>query len=105
MAEALSNVALNAPRVPLYANVLAAPLTDPEAIRRSLVAQVTGTVRWRESIAAMAAAGVTDVYEVGAGRVLTGLVRRIVPSLQAKSIGTPEEIAEAVVAIKGAANT
>jgi [acyl-carrier-protein] S-malonyltransferase len=105
MAEALSNVALNAPRVPLYANVLAAPLTDPEAIRRSLVAQVAGTVRWRESIAAMAAAGVTDVYEVGAGRVLTGLVRRIVPSLQAKSIGTPEEIAEAVVAIRGAANT
>jgi [acyl-carrier-protein] S-malonyltransferase len=103
MAEALGQVAMQAPKVPLYANVAAAPLTDPGAIRKSLVAQVTNTVRWRESIAAMAAAGVTDVYEVGVGRVLTGLVRRIVPSLQGQSIGTPEEIAVAVAAITGAA--
>ena len=103
MAEALGRVAMQAPKVPLYANVSAAPVTDPGAIRKGLVAQVTGTVRWRESITAMAAAGVTDVYEVGAGRVLTGLVRRIVPSLQGQSIGTPEEIAAAVSAITGSA--
>ncbi|MEZ5925076.1 MAG: ACP S-malonyltransferase [Hyphomicrobiaceae bacterium] len=103
MADALGKVAMAAPKVPLYANVGAAPLTDPDAIRRSLVAQVTGTVRWRESIAAMAAAGITDVYEIGAGRVLTGLVRRIVPSLQGKSVGTPGEVGEAVAAITGAA--
>jgi [acyl-carrier-protein] S-malonyltransferase len=102
MEEALKAVHLKAPKVPLYANVLAAPLSDPHEIRAGLVRQVTGTVRWRESIGAMAAAGVTDVYEVGAGRVLTGLVRRIVPSLQGKSVGTPEEIAEAVAAVTGA---
>ena len=104
MEEALKAVHLKAPKVPLFANVLAAPLTDPHEIRASLVRQVTATVRWREGIAAMAAAGVTDVYEVGAGRVLSGLVRRIVPSLQGKSIGTPDEIAAAVAAITGAPN-
>jgi [acyl-carrier-protein] S-malonyltransferase len=103
MAEALARVAMAAPRVPLYANVTAGPLTSPDDIRKALVTQVTGTVRWRESIAAMASEGVTDVYEIGAGRVLTGLVRRIVPSLQGKSVGTPEEIAEAVASITGIA--
>jgi [acyl-carrier-protein] S-malonyltransferase len=99
MTAALAKVSLRAPKVPLYANVAAAPLTDPDAIRKGLIAQVTGTVRWRESISAMAAAGVTEVYEVGAGRVLTGLVRRIVPSLQGRSVGTPEEIADAAATI------
>ncbi len=102
MAEALAAVRLLPPKVPLYANVLAAPLSDPHEIRASLVRQVTSTVRWREGVIAMAANGVTDVYEVGAGRVLTGLVRRIVPSLQGKSVATPEEIAEAVASITGA---
>lgn len=101
MAEALAAVRLLPPKVPLYANVLAGPLSDPHEIRASLVRQVTGTVRWREGVIAMAADGVSDIYEVGAGRVLTGLVRRIVPSLQGKSVGTPEEIAEAVAAVTG----
>ncbi len=92
MAKALAEVDIQAPRVPLVANVTARPETDPEKIRQNLVAQVTGTVRWRESVAFMAEAGITTVYEVGAGRVLTGLARRIAKSLDAKAIGTPEEV-------------
>ena len=77
MAEALAEVTVKPPAVPLVANVLARPVTEPAEIVRSLVAQVTGTVRWRESVAYMAGAGVTTFYEVGAGKVLTGLVKRI----------------------------
>jgi [acyl-carrier-protein] S-malonyltransferase len=102
MADALAGIALKAPRVPLIANVLAAPITDPDEIRRRLIEQVVGTVRWRESVAAMARLGVTHVYEIGAGRVLAGLARRIVPSLTATAIGTPEEIAAAAVGLGGA---
>ncbi|MCJ2052563.1 ACP S-malonyltransferase [Methylobacterium sp. J-070] len=93
MARALAAVELTAPRVALYANVLAAPVADPEAIRSALVAQVTGTVRWRESVAAMAAAGVDRFYELGAGKVLTGLVKRIAPEASATAIGTPADVA------------
>ncbi|MCJ2063129.1 ACP S-malonyltransferase [Methylobacterium sp. J-088] len=93
MARALAAVPLNAPRVTLYANVTAAPVSDPEAIRKALVAQVTGTVRWRESIAAMAEAGVDKFYELGAGKVLTGLVKRIAPQAAASAIGTPADVA------------
>lgn len=93
MREALSAVTLLAPVVPVYANVLAAPVTDPETIREALVSQVTGTVRWRECILAMAAAGVDSFHELGAGKVLTGLVKRIVPGVDAGPIGTPEDIA------------
>jgi [acyl-carrier-protein] S-malonyltransferase len=92
MAEALAEVKLNAPAVPLIANVTAEPVTDPDRIRRLLVEQVTGTVRWRESVAHMADAGVTLLYEIGAGKVLTGMVRRIDERLSGKTIGTPEEI-------------
>ena len=77
MAEALGKVTIKPPVVPLVANVLAAPVTDPAQIVRGLVEQVTGTVRWRESVAFMAAAGVTHFYEVGSGKVLCGLVKRI----------------------------
>ncbi len=77
MAEALAKVSVKPPRVPLVANVLAQPITEPAEIVRCLVAQVTGTVRWRESIVFMAQAGVTAFYEVGAGKVLTGLIKRI----------------------------
>lgn len=94
MAEALANVTIVKPAVPLVANVLAAAISEPEEIRRRLVEQVTGTVRWRESIAFMAEQGVGMVYEIGAGRVLSGLAKRIVPALEARSIGTPEEIAQ-----------
>ncbi|MGC1358203.1 MAG: ACP S-malonyltransferase [Xanthobacteraceae bacterium] len=93
MAEALSHVEVKPPRVPLVANVLAEPVTVPAAIVRALIAQVTGTVRWRESVVFMAEAGVTLFYEVGAGRVLTGLIKRIAEGASASTIGSPEDIA------------
>jgi [acyl-carrier-protein] S-malonyltransferase len=93
MAQALAQVAVKPPAVPVVANVLAKPVSDPEEIVRALVAQVTGTVRWRESVAFMAAQGVTTFYEVGAGRVLSGLVKRIADGASVVAIGTPEDIA------------
>jgi len=93
MAEALSQVTVKAPVVRVVANVLAKPIQDPAEIVRSLVAQVTGTVRWRESIAFMAGAGVTQFYEVGAGKVLSGLVKRIAEGASASAVGTPEDVA------------
>lgn len=93
MREALRRVSMRAPCVPIYANVTAGPLSDPEAIREALVAQVTGTVRWAESVAAMAASGVDRFYELGAGKVLTGLVKRIVPGATAGAIGSADDIA------------
>jgi [acyl-carrier-protein] S-malonyltransferase len=92
MAEALARVKVNPPVVPLVANVLARPISDPVEIVKSLVAQVTGTVRWRESVQFMAEAGVTTFYEVGAGKVLTGLNKRIAEAATAVSIGLPEDI-------------
>ncbi len=97
MAEALAKVQVNAPSVPVVANVLAAPISDPDEIRKRLVEQVTGTVRWRECVQYMAANGITEVYEIGAGRVLSGLVGRIEKSVKATPIGTPVDI-EAVLA-------
>ncbi len=88
MAEALAHVDVKQPAVPLIANVLAAPISDPAEIKRCLVEQVTGTVRWRECVAAMAAGGVTEIYEIGSGKVLAGLAKRIVPTLNAMAIGT-----------------
>jgi [acyl-carrier-protein] S-malonyltransferase len=93
MAEALSQVDLKAPRVPVVANVLAKPVTDPFEIVRCLVAQVTGTVRWRESVSYMAQNGVMTFYELGAGKVLTGLVKRIAEKASAVAIGTPDDVA------------
>ncbi|MEA1832247.1 ACP S-malonyltransferase [Methylobacterium durans] len=93
MREALAAVRIAAPIIPVYANVRAAPVTDPEAIRAALVAQVTGTVRWRECVAAMAESGVDTFYELGAGKVLTGLVRRIAPGAAASPVGTPDDVA------------
>ena len=93
MARALAAVTLNAPRVTLYANVTASPVSEPAAIRAALVEQVTGTVRWRECVAAMAATGVEGFYELGAGKVLTGLVKRIAPQAKATAIGTPADVA------------
>jgi [acyl-carrier-protein] S-malonyltransferase len=83
---------MRAPAVPVVANVEAAPLTDPAAIRDALVRQVTGTVRWRECVAFMAAQGVDKFHEAGAGKVLTGLVRRIAPGATGTAIGTPEDV-------------
>lgn len=93
MAEALSKVSIKAPAVPVVANVLAQPITDPAAIIDALVQQVTGTVRWRESVAFMAGAGVTSFYEVGSGKVLAGLIKRIADAATVSSIGTPEDVA------------
>jgi [acyl-carrier-protein] S-malonyltransferase len=92
MAEALAVTPVQAPAVPLVANISAAKATDPTEIRKLLVDQVTGMVRWRESILAMAAMGVTSFVELGAGKVLSGLVRRILPEAEAISIGTPTDI-------------
>ena len=94
MAEALAAVTINPPVVPLVANVIAEAVTDPETIRKLLVEQVTGMVRWRESVVWMAAQGVEEVVELGSGKVLTGLARRIDRSLGARVVGTPAEVAE-----------
>ena len=93
MAQALAKVSIKPPLVPVVANVLAKPISDPAEIVAALIAQVTGTVRWRESVAVMAAAGVTTFYEVGAGRVLSGLIKRIADGASASAIGSPEDIA------------
>jgi [acyl-carrier-protein] S-malonyltransferase len=101
MREALGNVTVHAPAVPVVANVEAAPITDPAAIRDALVRQVTGTVRWRESVAHMAAQGVESFYEVGSGKVLTGLVKRIAAGASATAIGTPEDVAAFKTSLNG----
>ena len=100
MREALSNVEIKAPLVPLVANVLAEPISDPEMIRTRLVEQVTGMVRWRETMLYMAGNGVSSVYEVGAGRVLTGIARRF-DGIAAASVGTPDELEAAAAALQG----
>jgi len=93
MAEALSKVQIETPAVPVVANVLAKSLSDPKEIVAALVKQVTGTVRWRECIEYMSGAGVTTFYEVGAGKVLSGLVKRLAASASSTAIGTPDDIA------------
>ena len=93
MAEALAGAAIGAPATPLVANVTARPVTDPEQVRRLLVQQVTGRVRWRESIAWMAGeGGVTRFVELGAGKVLTGMAKRIAPDAEALAINTPADL-------------
>lgn len=96
MAEALAQVSLRAPVVPVVSNVLAEGVSDPERIRALLVQQITGAVRWRESVQWMAGQGVTEVWEIGAGKALSGMVRRIAPDLATRSVGTPEDVAAAV---------
>lgn len=97
MAEALAKVDIKAPVVPVVSNVLAGPVSDPAEIRKRLVEQVTGTVRWRESMLYMAANGITEVFEIGHGKVLSGLAGRIDKSLKATPVGAPADI-EAVLA-------
>jgi [acyl-carrier-protein] S-malonyltransferase len=92
MAAALAATTIVKPRVPLVANVSARPLSDPEAVRASLVAQVTGAVRWRESVQFMAAQGVDRFVEIGAGKVLAGLVKRVAAGASAISVGTPADV-------------
>ncbi len=101
MREALASVTVNAPAIPVVANVEAAPITDPNAIRDALVRQVTGTVRWRECVAYMASQGVDSFHEVGSGKVLTGLVKRIAAGASATAIGGPDDIAAFKAALNG----
>lgn len=97
MAEALASVTLNAPVVPLVGNVMAGPSDDPALIRDNLITQVTGRVRWRESVMWMAQNDVTEAWEVGAGKALSGMVKRIAREMETKAIGTAADIA----ALKG----
>jgi [acyl-carrier-protein] S-malonyltransferase len=92
MAEALRDIAIRAPVAPVVANVTAEPATDPEVIRRNLIAQVTGMVRWRETVTFLAGAGVDTFVEVGAGKVLSGLAKRIADGAETLTAGTPEDI-------------
>jgi [acyl-carrier-protein] S-malonyltransferase len=100
MAEALEKAEIAMPVVPLIANVTAKPVSDPATIRRQLVEQVTGTVRWRESVVTMKEAGVDKVFELGAGKVLAGLIKRIDKEIEAFSAGQPADI-EAVLKTLG----
>jgi len=99
MAAALESSLVRQPSVPIVANVTAAKVSDPDEIKRLLVRQVTGTVRWRESILACADMGVARFIELGAGRVLTGLLKRIAPEAQGLAAGTPAEIEALVKAL------
>lgn len=102
MAQALAQVTIKPPAAPLVANVLARPVTSPEDIRRLLVEQVTGTVRWRESVAFMASQGVSHFIEIGAGKVLSGLVKRIADGAVGVAVGGPNDIAAAKDALAAA---
>jgi [acyl-carrier-protein] S-malonyltransferase len=93
MADALGKVSVKPPVVPVVTNIAATAVSDPAEIMRLLVRQVTGTVRWRECVAYMASQGVTKFYEIGAGKVLSGLVKRIAEGASGTAVGTPEDIA------------
>jgi [acyl-carrier-protein] S-malonyltransferase len=94
MADALAKVSVKPPVVPVIANVAALPIKDPAEIVRNLVEQITATVRWRESVEFMAQSGVSSFFEIGAGKVLVGLIKRIVEATSATAIGSPEDIAK-----------
>ncbi|HQU69244.1 MAG TPA: ACP S-malonyltransferase [Albidovulum sp.] len=95
MAAALADVAIKAPVVPVVANVRAEAVSDPALIRELLVAQVTGSVRWRESVEWMVAKGVTEFWEIGAGKALSGMIRRIAKEAETRAVGAPEDVAAA----------
>jgi [acyl-carrier-protein] S-malonyltransferase len=95
MASALSDVSFAAPAVPVVTNVLATGVTDADKLRQLLVEQVTGRVRWKSSVEWMAAQGVSDIWEIGAGKALSGMIRRIDKSLATRAVGTPQEVATA----------
>lgn len=100
MAEALSHVEINRPIVPLVANVVAEAIVDPATIRSLLVDQITGSVRWRESVLFMAQEGVSETWEIGAGKALSGMVRRIDRNIATRAVGTPEDVAAAAEALQ-----
>lgn len=92
MAEALAAVVINKPVVPVVANVRAEAVSEPDRLRDLLVAQVTGSVRWRESVQWMERAGVTEYWEIGAGKALSGMIKRIAKEAQTRAVGTPEDV-------------
>ena len=98
MKVALEEVEIAIPVLPLISNVKATAVNDPSTIRSLLVKQVTGSVRWRESILFLAAEGVTEIWEIGAGKALSGMIRRIDRSLTCQTIGSPEDIGKAIIA-------
>ena len=100
MAEALRNVDIKAPAAPVIANVIAAPESDPDRIRSLLVEQVTGAVRWRESVMEMGNRGVTEIWEIGAGKALSGMVRRINRDIATRNIATPDDVRAAADSLK-----
>ncbi|OUD10682.1 [acyl-carrier-protein] S-malonyltransferase [Marivivens niveibacter] len=99
MAEALDDVTINEPAVPVVANVRASAVTDPALIRSLLVEQVTGSVRWRESVLWMGEQGVTEAWEIGAGKALSGMIKRINKAIAPTAVGTPYDVAAAVAAL------
>ncbi|OSP54928.1 ACP S-malonyltransferase [Pseudoruegeria sp. SK021] len=98
MAQALADVTIAAPVVPLVANVTASATSDPETIRAQLITQITGSVRWRESVLYMAGQGVTEIWELGAGKALSGMVRRIDRSVTCTAIASPDDISALLAA-------
>jgi [acyl-carrier-protein] S-malonyltransferase len=103
MAAALAEVAIRAPAVPVVANVLAEGVRDPDRIRALLVEQITHSVRWRESVAWMAGQGVTDFWEIGAGKALSGMVRRIAKEAETRALLSPEDVAAAAASLSSPA--
>ncbi len=101
MAEALAAAEFKAPAVPLIANVLAHDVSDPDQIRSLLVEQITHSVRWRESVAWMANQGVTEFWEIGAGKALSGMIRRIAKDTETRAVGAPGDVASAAEALAG----
>ena len=99
MAEALSHVDLNMPAIPVVANVIAEPVKDAATIRSLLVDQVTGSVRWRESVSWMSQNGVTEAWEIGAGKALSGMIRRIDRAIACKAVGTPDDVKAAAASL------
>jgi [acyl-carrier-protein] S-malonyltransferase len=99
MAEALDGVEIRKPVVPLVANVIAQSVQEPAEIRALLIEQVMGSVRWRESVSWMAGQGVTEMWEIGAGKALSGMIKRIDRSVATRAIGAPEDVAAAIAAL------
>lgn len=99
MVGALRDVSINAPTVPVVANVLAESVSEPEAIRRLLIEQITSSVRWRESVGYMDAQGVTEMWEIGAGKALSGMVRRINRDIATRAVGSADDVKAAVEAL------
>ena len=98
-AEALADVAISTPVVPVVANVRAEAVSDPDMIRKLLVEQVTGSVRWRESVTYMTAQGVDEIWEIGAGKALSGMVRRIAREVNCRAVGAPDDVTAAIEAL------